>query len=512
MTQYDYAAQPSMITDSTIQNSVKLYVFTPVKTGVTVVRPYLYNFTDEMTNMFVSGQTSNNILKQVGGFNNSNLVDAILPASNGIELSTSHLDTLYSFVLVIDNQAATRSELSFGGPKTRTVMTGYFYDEPIYQASLWTSNPIVNEDCLMVFTHNDSVSLGQGAQYGAVAGPTASINTAMDVIPQSTDQLTNDTNLAMCDIKSIANAFIPDPYNESSIPSGNRLELSWNNGQAPIANNRVKSPKHQLIDIAQSIEQAKMIAEDEVPIYGGFAGGMLNGSNPHDVFVSNLFGHLQRPESASVRHGLNPTECIPIGQLSALFPSLEFIPCSVPFNPATESMDQRETTIQSVYSSLVTNTVSCIAMGNLLSTIDFRYASWNKATFDQHGGTWQILGGSLIIGADDPYVNLLQQSINKFVSELESSLFPILIKMGGEFDLSVKHDSVGSTIVDLHFLDFAANNGGFYATQNKLGGMVSPALGSVNDAANNKAQLDALASQLSANGILDNKEPLAWGM
>ncbi len=508
---YSNAVPSNTITSVGIQSGVKLYVFTPVQTGVTVIRPYVYNFNDNMVNGFVSGNTSDSMLKQINGFNNSTIVDAILPSANGIELSTSHLDNLYSFVLVIDNVNANRSEMAYGGPKSRTVMTGYFYDEPFVLSTLWTSNPVLNEDALMVFTHNDGVSLQHGMQYGAEAPRRAiNINAALDVIPQSTDQYVN-ANLAMCDISSIANSFIPDPYSEESVPTSNRLELSAHNGVAPVTNHRVKSPKHQLIDIAQSISQAKMMAEDEHTIYGGSEGGMLNGSNPHDVFVSNMFGHLQRPETTSVRHGLNPAECIPIGKLSGLFPMLEVVPCEVPFNPTADSMDQRETTIQSVYSSLVTNVVSSIAMNNILSSIGFRYGSWNKTSFDQHGGSWEIQNASLIIGEEDADGSVLSSSVNKFMLELESALFPILIKMGGEFDMMVKHDSTGHTVVDLNFLDFVSMGHGFYTTQNKLGGMVSPALGTIDNAINNKAQLDGLISNLSANGILDCREP-AWMM
>ena len=112
---------------------IKLFIFTPRHHNVSVIRPYVFNFTEDMADTFLQGNGTTDAMMRMNGFNNNSLCDAIMPSTNGIVLNTNVLDQYYSFVLIIDGAEPVRSMISFGAPKRRTVLTGYFYDEPILQ-------------------------------------------------------------------------------------------------------------------------------------------------------------------------------------------------------------------------------------------------------------------------------------------------------------------------------------------------------------------------------------------
>lgn len=489
-------------TNTPISSGATLYIFTPVSHGSQVIRPYVFNFDQNLVNMFSAGGATETV-RRINTYDNNNVVHAILPSRNGIPLNTSVLDALYSFALIIDSSEQTRSQLAFGKPQRRIILTGYFLDEPIAPMTLYSSNPVLNPNALMVFTHNNSISKNFGRGFGASVTDNMAINAQVDIVPQLTDSMSDD-HLQFCDVGSITNSFKPDRWSNEPIPTGNHLDLASRGGLSTTINDRIKSPRSQLINLAHGVDQAITVANSQSKIYGGLERSLV-GNDPHDEFVGTLYSYFQQPDYAAIHQGINPSEHIPISKLCSIYPHIEVVPCEIPYNPVHDSMDQREMTIQTVLSSMISHSVAAMATSNILGTIVFRYSSWNKNPMEGQGGSWQIVNASLLIGEDNANGTRLHDSIQKFMMNVELSLFPILLKMGGEFDLSVSYDSTNNTVIDLNFLDMPQQHG-FYTDQCRLGGIKSPAVGSAIHSNNNINQFNALIDQLSVSGILEDPE------
>jgi hypothetical protein len=496
---------------SILSNNVKLYIFTPYLHGNQVIRPYIYRFDDNLVDTFLNGNGAVDTLKRMGSMQNNGISGAILPSTNGFLIDTTYLDNLYSFILLIDAVDPVRSMISLGGPKRRTILTGYFYDEPINPFTMYTSSPTLNPNALMLFTHNNSFLVNSGNSYGQNIINNITINANADIVPQSLDQTVGGIDLSLCDISSLANAYSRDIYSNESIPTGQPLKLANHCKNAPILSDRVKSPKHQLIDIAYGIDQSFNITKNDHKIFGGLEGSLV-GDNQHELFINNLYSHLQRPDIASIQQGVDPSKHMLMSDLTFMFPNIDVITCSVPYKADHDIRDQRESNIQTVFSSLVNNVVSSYAISNLLGRVAFRYASWMKNPLEGRGGAWNIEVAELIIGAELNQT-VLESSVNNFINAMESGLFPILINAGGEFDLSVSYDATGATTVDLFFMDYSSESRGYYVAHNKLGGMISPAIGSVDNAQSNRIQFDELVTKVANNGFMNkqnNWTPEIW--
>jgi hypothetical protein len=481
---------------------VSLYIFTPTQHNDVVVRPYIYNFNSNMVDSFINCNSIGDNFKYM--MSSGNMLDSILPSPNGIQLNTSMLDSYYSFILIIDSAEEVRSMLAFGQPKRRTVLTGYFYDEPLNQMTLWSSSPTINPNAVMVFTHNTSLLLNSGSQYGSNTRKKINISAMHDIIPQSTESFTDLNGLALCDIGSITNAFKPDDYSEESVATGIPYALSGFNNNSPTIHNRVKSPKEQLIDIAFGVDQAVHMAKTDSVVYGQFGNEneSLLGNDNNELFMSNLYSYFSRPDITQVQQGINSSTCITLQELINMYNNTEIIPCQVPFNPEYDVRSQSEINIQTVFSSLASKVINATAESMLISTIAFRYSSWNKANSMDRGGAWEILSANSMIGKEDDDGSGLDTAIRNFMKELEISLFPILLKAGGEFDIVANYDATGNTSIDLYFLDYYNESHAYYTDHNRLGGMTSPALGTFDNVTHNRNQFDTLASELSKNGIV----------
>jgi hypothetical protein len=491
-----------------IANNARLFIFTPIRHGSQALRPYVYNFNQSTVDAFINNNGAMDALHTVNRFD-KDMCSVITPSMNSISLDTSMLDNYYSFILVVDAVEPVRSMIAFGGPKHRTVLSGYFIgDEPISAMTLWMANPSLNHDALMIFTHNNSVALNFGNQFkGGFNGSTDNISilAAMDIVPQALDSMVSGHDLSLCDLGSIASSFTPDGYSPRSIPTGKPLALAGFNGLSPAIDDRIKSPKHQLIDLTNGISQAVSMSSSDYKVFGSMEGSLI-GNNPQDTFTDHIYAHLQRPDASMVHQGINPANFLTLGQLCAMFPNIEVQPCAVPYDPQHDLRDQTDINIHTVFSSLVSHSVAAMASTSLLGTIMFRYCSWARNSLEARSGAWQILGQPSLMLGDEVADQMLEKSVNGFIKSMESNLFPILQNAGGAFDLLVNYNSTGTTDVDLHFMDFSSDGRGYFTIHNRLGGIISPAVGSKADAMHNKQSFESLVNELVHSGIVQSND------
>jgi hypothetical protein len=111
-----------------------------------------------------------------------------------------------------------------------------------------------------------------------------------------------------------------------------------------------------------------------------------------------------------------------------------------------------------------------------------------------YAGVWQISGATPIVQSTDED---FKQSIDMFKLCLESSLWPTIKLVGGEFDIMVNIDMSNSTLVNLNYFDISEQHGSYYEHHNRLGGMIAPYLGDHTVYDNNANQLHGLVGEIS---------------
>ena len=472
-----------------------LMVFSPINHGIQVVRPNVYKFDDNMVDVLTSGNSLGSTINNINR-NRNLLAGAIMPDRFGMQMNTYQLNNLYSFILIVNHQMGVQSELNFGNTSYKSVHTGYFMDEPIAPLTWNTGAPITNPKCHMMFTHSNAY--GHNLQQNFSQNGANAFNSVMandDVVPQVADVYV-DEPLELCDIGSITMASQMDPYSKESVSTGKSNKLSQQSNAAPIINDRVKSPRSQLIELATCVDNARTIASVEEDYSGGLERGLI-GTDPNEAFTDNLYLSLNRPQANEIQNGINPAVGMSIEQLDHMFGgTVDVRPYQIPYDPHYEVRDQTNTDNTTVFSSLVSNISSAAAASCGILCCMIGYSS-HRGLGDATAQGWAIdpeMGVTLV--TPNPTQKQLDDAVTMFTRHLELSLFPVLLQATQAFQMVIDIDVTGSTNIQLKMDGFGAESGGFYTAHNKMGGMTSPALGTANTANNNKAQFEYIVDKI----------------
>lgn len=487
------AQQPYSPFSAGIGSGVELSIFTPRNHGSIYLRPFVFNFNNGSLNEMMSSGLAVNSLKSFQGAGKDALKQAIVPLAHGIPVHTYMYDSMWSFILVFDHAGGSVTTTRYGAPKRRTVLTGYFLDEPLHVASMYTSNPIFNPNAMLLFTHNSSLVLQ--SIFGAQHLPNLSINCNADIIPQMT-ATSIDGDLAMVDSATIAKCSMAGAGVGERVTCDAGAFVSSFVNESGVAHATARSPRHQLLTIAGAIDRASAHSDDTFGVHGSMGEGQPF-IDPYDKFIGELHQNIATESPMPTNIGIDPRIPMTLGQLDAMFPAMKMIPYRIPINPEYEVCDQGTVNPINIMSSMVQSTIGVFASECALASIQFRYASWVAGDIcGINKGQWEIMAATSMIGDDFDH-HKLGAAINNFKRTLENNLFPILLAAQGEFDLTVAYDMSSSTIIDLQYLDFAETGYGFYEGHNRLGGMLSPALGDKHALHNNELQFNFLVNNLA---------------
>jgi hypothetical protein len=117
-----------------------------------------------------------------------------------------------------------------------------------------------------------------------------------------------------------------------------------------------------------------------------------------------------------------------------------------------------------------------------------------------NAGVWQLFRVTPFVSGPEITEQLVSDILYRFRTRMESDLFPVLRAFAGEFSLFVDFDMIASTVIDLQFMD-CPDSHGLYEAHNRLGGVISPAVGSGVHLVHNRTELDSLTTQLSSNVV-----------
>jgi hypothetical protein len=489
---------PQIFNTPIVSSSVKLFVFTPRIHGTVCIRPAVYNFNAGTVEELFRGPTCKHSCAKYDG-DTPNLIKAIVPDSQGVIMNTSHLDSMWSFILVFENGKSPTQYRTFGSPIRRTVITGYFIDEPIAPTTLYTSTPIMNERAMMLFTHRSMAIIT--ANISMTSKPSMSIAANNDYVPQAFAMHAQVDNLSLVDAASIARSQAVMDDGSTMVTDHNGTLLKNCHNASPILTPSVKTPRQQMMAIASAIDSASEQTQS-TPIYSSLRGDdeveKYHENDPFNQFKQMFINSMSAPSTDIQTNDVDASRVLPLASLMFKFQNLEVYPIKIPTTPQFEVGNQSDINVHNSMSSMVQSTVSAYAQDLGLSSIAFRYESYIRNEMASSPGVWQLFRVTPFMAGPEITEQMVSDILYRFRTRVENDLFPVLRAFSGEFSLFVDFDMIASTVIDLQYMDCPTNHG-LYEAHNRLGGVISPAIGSGTHLVHNRASLDTLSVQMASN-------------
>lgn len=489
----------------TNEAAATLFIFTPRALSPQFVRPYVYNFNDNLLDELVGKQFNQGIFD--GTTRKSDAVlNAIMPTSHeGIyQVRNNELSFYYTFMLIVQktrNANPLDPFLRAPSPAKRQIISGYFLQEPYSYPGY--GQPIINPSATMVFTHDSVFHVTPGDMTRAGHG-LINMNHNADNISRTSEQMVAPTPYGPQDNKL---------YMMRPMDLNRAAELTMNFGDTgvsglgnasldSVAGSRggtaavplacaLKAPVQQLNHICDAARYCGYNNLFESTHTNSFTNPFIpnmddpSGMAKHasDMFAASLetvdLGPLTR-EGSDIDTAIPMT----LQRLDEIFgAALVVIPYQVEQSASVELTDQAEiTSHKSVMSSMLASTISSMLPCYNIGGIAFSYYSYQSGQFGlRKNGIWQLQHVEALIPnvANDGIDYNLQASIQMFYSELENNLFPILKNAGGEFELHVEINSFNVSLINLIFLDergWCSNPNGYWETNNCYNNFTNPLL------------------------------------
>lgn len=472
-----------------------LYLFTPSIIPNQMLRPYQYNFNDNLVDQIVTAKEKMSCAVAPNGLGlNSELVNkSILPTAGGIPLNTTGLQTQWTFVLITDTCPDPSMRRSTMSPTTRVIATGFCSDEPI---NIQTGTP--NPAAVLMFTKTNTTYVAPNIGNNGISYKVT--NAAdLDIVNEMNSMMTNQ-DLFLATPQDIRSTVFSGGVGADGQTIGAYGELCLNNvkqGESgKLVSGEMKTPKVQLGAIMQALDRS---VDYTISLNDGVSSGIGPSCVPdmtdmaRTMFDQNVAGSKQ----SLPRSGIDTSKPISMQELLYLFPNIDIVPFEIPLASAWDATPQDAMTARNSMSSMLSASLSNLVPACGLSNIMFRYSSYAQMGpmhMTSTMGTWKIESFGVLVEMS-PLKQ--EQAIVQFQNYFEMELAPILKCVRGDFDLLAYVDVMGYILIDLVFRDdylTMKQEEGFYETSSRLGGFLNPMVADINVLHHNAIQLDTLVA------------------
>jgi hypothetical protein len=481
--------------------SAKMIILTPRNHGNVAIRPTIFDFNQGLMDKMLSNYDAKHVASRFSM--ERTLIESIKPSNEGIAVDTrSCIDNLNSFILIIDSVGQAPNQ--FVKPqRRRQILTGYFLDEPIAPNTWYSSQPTINYNCPMVFTHDCVTAVTQQVNANGTRQAFSVVNNN-DIINPLINHQVPGNDLYLVDSGSIAKCSTPSDNGIIKTDAGAALA-----GQesASVIGVGARSAKHQLLSLADALTSASAVFSGGYESFG--SNDSRIGLDPYDRFLSEFLTQVGTSGSNVLqRNGIDSSRIVTIGQIDAMLmtsrmPQLNINPIKIPQSPTYERRHQGEKSPQNVFSSMACSAIQALAYEYQIGSISFRYNSRHREPGSMSNGSWALMSATSLLGGTNVVdENGLRSCLAGFRNALATTLFPTLIAIAGDFDIMVAYEATGVTVMDLNFYDYNPV-GGVYEHDNLMGGLLCPAIGTYGQFQHNQAQLEFFAAT-AASAVVGN--------
>lgn len=495
--------------------TVKLYVYSPKSMPHQVLRSYTYQFTPDFVDAVTqTGYT--NLSQAVGpGSRTPNVNKTILPDSEGRMVDLSNWDNLWTFTMIIDDQQTQYANIT--PPRIRLIASGYFMDEP---GTVSMGSFLPNPNAILVFTHVTNIAIRQncrslgGAVDGLFVGPQT-----YDFAGESVPIFYNE-NMYLGTPSEILKESqeVAGTQGFSSYESMNLSNVKEGQGMRAIKSD-LKAPRHQLTEIMSGLDSGIDQVAVTTPVYDTMSSND-DYIDPVNRAMSYAVNTMPNSVYTNFNRQLDVSKPISMGELMQSYPNLNIFPTLVRAGKNygwdvahqvginTQGTMGPIITPKQVFSSLASSVVQSVCSALGIATVAFSYR-WIDGDGFVTGKqeAFQICQFGLMVNRTNQQV--LEQYTHRLKSYLDTQLFEVIHDNCGDFEINVLCDAAGTVLIDLNLYCFPDNqDGSYFQTDSKLGGILNPLVCNQNILNNNVNQLCNTAANICgktfANDLYNN--------
>lgn len=493
---------------SASQSQVKLTFFSPQLVPIQVVHPYQYQFTSEL----IDEMSSNPLGPAAAVQSNSPAVrKAILPSNGGLVLDTRNLSNQWTFVLIIDTGMEMHGTVTT--PGLRQIALGYVLNEEPIDA---LGNP--NPNAILVFTNNTIKSIRrQVGNCGSFDGLKVYANQETDYTGYGQAQLYDDAAFVSTpqdimryhqSIKS--NPLVPQDFSDMALKNAERRKCP-----TVVLDCNQKAPINALSDIASAIDST---TQDVSMAQAGQVSNRFTGPNGFSDQYEDIINKttMQLPGSVGILYegSLDTTVPKSLGEIISKYSESLYIDQkritrvdgNYGWDRATQVNFRQDGSMGAILSPrlqmsyLATSVIQSVFAAFGVSDASFSY----RVT---KGGPYT--GGRQVAFQFNSFQTVVPRSAQDTVAisgcvkkALDDQLFSVIEAVAEEFQLLAFGNMCGDILVNLKLFQFDdPEDGTFFQTSSRLGGMVNPAIGTINDVTHNVQQLINATDALLGSGI-----------
>lgn len=406
----------------------------------------------------------------------------ILPNVRAEAVNMSSFSESWTFILII---TTVKNSTPHTGMPSRIVQkeifSGYVADDPISRSlMLGNKSDVTNPNAILVTTHHTEFDTSDNRIQPV------SVTADSDIIPQQIAANIQKDGTALASLRPdlLLNGITPDDGIYSSSVMTSPVPLNQNAKEAENIPVDFNIPTAHTTKLVSSL--ANSIRNTNFSGTAGYGDALAE-------LTSNYSSQLQPGycvPGALYKWSdiINPGRSFTIGDLINAFPgnSLCINNYEQPFGQQVDLVDTMSPTPQNQMSSLISMCVPSILIECGLSDISVSYRSFDPSCDGMHKGSYNWSDANPLVPLSPEQ---LRGKLESFMDMLIQDVFMIVYANVGEFMVNITSSVCGATLVDLHLMDWDSNQNGFSLTNNRLGGLNSSMIGSVEISNNNQMQL-----------------------
>jgi len=435
-----------------------LFLYTPRIYGDQVMRPYVYQFTNEAVDTLLGAGEGvmSDAFKRQDIASKEEVAGCIRPHPQGVNLSMDVASTMWTFLLFIRQPNNYKSLAIQSSGFITTIMTGQCLDEPVGPMGS------INENCqLLVHSRQlmrSNLQAGAGGMYQKQR-----IMAAEDIIDPSIELGSNNQQLFLTTPFTVLEYF--DDGDIAMSQEQQCAIAAMNRNPVPVA---LKTPGVHMSKILKGLDtQNKEAKASEFSPDGLSSLDTLSPADDLDQYKTGFTNKMSqlsmgcRPQT----NGIDVTKLISIGELDRMYNNgLKIKVQRVSPTAQYEVVPQNLENPKVAYSSFIGSSIIGLAIDTGLSSISFMYTSNDpmKSSFEESmPSTFQVAPEDtyLVSPPNDPELlkKTLVSAVEMFKMMFEKNVAMFIVPVVGDFTVAVRYSNTGECLVNLQLDDFDMN-------------------------------------------------------